>query len=77
MNTALQIAREERKEIWNKMVDLTNRYGFFSRKQLAQAVSEDETTVGYWLKHFIDGEDVVVETAGTFHVNPEQIGRVL
>jgi len=74
---ALKIAREERKDVWNAMVDLTERYGYFSRKQLAQTVSEDETIVGYWLRHFINGGDVVVETAGTYHVIETQMGRLL
>jgi hypothetical protein len=74
MNKAVQVAKEERKAVWEAMLDLTVKYGFFSRKQLALAVSLDETIVGYWLQHFINGEDVIVETAGTYHVDKEYIG---
>lgn len=70
----IKVTKEERKVIWEAMMDLTIRYGFFSREQLAKAVSEDETIVGYWLKHFIDNGDVIVETAGTYHVDKEYIG---
>lgn len=60
----------QKNTIWNAAEELTEKSTVgFTREQLAKYINFDINIVNYWIRLFIEQNDILVDTSGMLSVN--------